>query len=113
MSTGEGSELDDESRWNSLLHSIIEWRAQDPDIVVNFVPPTTLMAEMEARLSPTSSDPGTSSGSSPEQVLDTVKFVLEHCVATSHPLFVNQLYGGVHPLGLAASVLIEKMNTNS
>lgn len=38
--------------------------------------------------------------------------VLKYSVKTNHPLFVNQLYGGTDPYGLAASWLIEALNTN-
>uniref|UniRef100_A0A5S6Q7M6 Glutamate decarboxylase n=1 Tax=Trichuris muris TaxID=70415 RepID=A0A5S6Q7M6_TRIMR len=38
--------------------------------------------------------------------------VIQYSVHTGHPFFKNQLYGGVDPYGLAASVIIEALNTN-
>lgn len=110
MSSKEISITDAATVWEPLLRSILEWNPEpeDKDAVVRFVPPPKLFAELKSRL-----EVGRQNGSPPEFVLETVKFVLRHCVNTSHPLWVNQLYGGVHPLGLAASFLVEKMNTNA
>ncbi|CAG7825456.1 unnamed protein product, partial [Allacma fusca] len=39
-------------------------------------------------------------------------FVIQKCLNTSHRYFLNQLYGAVHPVGLAGAYIVEKMNTN-
>lgn len=45
--------------------------------------------------------------------LETViQDVVKYSVKTGHPLFLNQLYAGVDPYGLAGAWLTEALNTN-
>ncbi|CAG7784991.1 unnamed protein product [Allacma fusca] len=47
-----------------------------------------------------------------EEIKATTGFVIQKCLNTSHQNFLNQLYGAVHPVGLAGAYIVEKMNTN-
>jgi len=71
---------------------------------LNFLPPE----ELEGRLEGMMENPPNSI----QHLQETVEFVLSHSVNTSHRQFVNQLYGGPNPVGLAGAFLVEKMNTN-
>ena len=104
----EGVDKNSMSTWIPLLHSIVDWTHPNPSTVIDFVHPSVLLEKMEKMLQESKS-----SGVTTDSIFATVNWAMSHCVQTSHPLFVNQLYGGVHPLGLAASILIEKMNTNA
>lgn len=47
-----------------------------------------------------------------KQLWDVVRRIIQHCVKTSHPYFLNQLYGGLDPYGLAGAWISEALNTN-
>jgi len=79
-------------------------RAYSPSNLINFVPPLELEVQLEEML--------LHPKPSVQDLSARVGFALHHSVNTSHPHFVNQFYGGVNPVGLAAAFLIEKMNTN-
>jgi hypothetical protein len=84
-----------------LLDRIVSYSKSN---IINFIPPEELEKQLEERL--------LNSPNSFEEVMKTVDLVLEKCVNTSHQHFVNQLYGGVNPIGMAAAYIVEKMNTN-
>ena len=87
------------------LHSVFEQIiSYSPPNLLNFVPPKELEVELEGML--------TNPKKSVEDLPGIVDFVLHRCVNTSHRHFVNQLYGGPNPVGLAGAFLVEKMNTN-
>lgn len=46
------------------------------------------------------------------QILELCKQAVEYSVRTNHPKFLNQLYHGADPVGLAGSWLSEALNTN-
>ncbi|XP_054270734.1 cysteine sulfinic acid decarboxylase-like [Macrosteles quadrilineatus] len=50
--------------------------------------------------------------STEEKLVEAMREVIQHSVKTHHPLFLNQLYGGTDPYGLAAAWLTEALNTN-
>lgn len=45
-------------------------------------------------------------------IIDICRGILKYSVRTSHPNFHNQLFGGVDPLGLAASWVTEALHTS-
>ncbi|VDO96082.1 unnamed protein product [Soboliphyme baturini] len=47
-----------------------------------------------------------------EQLIELCSRVIRFSVKTGHPFFRNQLYAGADPYGLAASFMIEALNTN-
>jgi hypothetical protein len=95
---------------NSLLHAIVDFQqSSSADKVLDFVQPADLEKELVKRMSSS----GRNGKKNDEELLKTAQFVLSHSVDTSHPLFLNQLYGGPHPTGLAAAYIVEKMNTNA
>lgn len=47
------------------------------------------------------------------QLLELCKQAISYSVRTNHPLFLNQLYHSVDPVGLAGTWLSEALNTNS
>lgn len=75
-----------------------------PQHLINFVIPQELEARLEEML--------VSPSISTNNLSEIVDFTLHHSVNTSHPYFVNQLYGGPNPVGLAGAFLVERMNTN-
>ena len=44
---------------------------------------------------------------STEQLLEALRLTLQYSVRTSHPLFLNQLYGGPEPAGIIGAVAIQ------
>lgn len=45
-------------------------------------------------------------------LLKAIKAIIHYSVNTQHPLFLNQLYGGLDPYGLAGAWITEALNTN-
>eukprot|EP00282_Hemiselmis_andersenii_P026416 CAMPEP_0172008844 /NCGR_PEP_ID=MMETSP1041-20130122/6861_1 /TAXON_ID=464988 /ORGANISM="Hemiselmis andersenii, Strain CCMP439" /LENGTH=361 /DNA_ID=CAMNT_0012663061 /DNA_START=84 /DNA_END=1165 /DNA_ORIENTATION=- len=52
-------------------------------------------------------------GASADEVVRLCELVLDYSVRTSSPLFFNQLYGRVDPVGLAADHVLSTLNTNA
>ncbi|CAG7726217.1 unnamed protein product [Allacma fusca] len=84
-----------------LIKHIIEFPVEDK--VIDFVQPDELEKQLEEKLAL----PKTY-----EEIKATTDFVIQKCLNTSHRYFLNQLYGAVHPVGLAGAYIVEKMNTN-
>lgn len=51
--------------------------------------------------------------SNQNQLLELCNQAIDYSVRTNHPLFLNQLYHSVDPVGLAGTWLSEALNTNS
>lgn len=49
-------------------------------------------------------------GASPEKLLSEIKFFLDQSVNTTHPLFLNQLFGGFHEAAFAGEVVSTLLN---
>lgn len=47
-----------------------------------------------------------------DEILELCQQAIHYSVQTGHPMFVNQLYHGADPIGLAGSWLTEALNTN-
>ncbi|XP_035693949.1 acidic amino acid decarboxylase GADL1-like [Branchiostoma floridae] len=47
-----------------------------------------------------------------ESLLDHCKKTIQHSVKTGHPMFLNQLYQGMDPYGLAGQFVSDSLNTN-
>jgi len=95
-----------------LLQRIVEFQPS-LEKVVDFVQPVELEKAMESRLMKREQCGHDKEDDQVEFCIETAEFVMRRSVNTSHPLFLNQLYGGVHPMGLAAAFISEKMNTNA
>lgn len=98
----EGNSADISTLFPALIRQIVEFPLGDK--VVDFLPPQILEKELEEKLENLSGNL--------EEIAPTTEFILSKCLNTSHRFFLNQLYGGVHPMGLAGAYIVEKMNTN-
>ncbi|ODM94405.1 Acidic amino acid decarboxylase GADL1 [Orchesella cincta] len=81
-------------------------------LVIDFIQPVPLEKELTEKLEKAIQSLA-SPGDADKDMEETAEYVMSRCVNTSHPHFLNQLYGGVHPMGLAAAYIVEKMNTNA
>ncbi|XP_061177418.1 cysteine sulfinic acid decarboxylase-like [Saccostrea echinata] len=72
--------------------------------VCNFKQPEDLMKTLDLNIG---NDPTTY-----DAILTACKSVMDHCVKTASPRFMNQLYSGINPSCLAGSWLTEILNTN-
>lgn len=86
-----------------LLHTVVEY---SPAGLINFIQPGPLEQVLTEKIekAPLANE---------EEMEEIVKYVMEYSVNTSDRHFLNQLYNGVNPMGLVASVILEKMNTNA
>lgn len=91
----------------SLLHKIVDYSPSAG--VIDFIQPVPLEQELTEKLEKAIH----STSEVHTDMEETADYVMSRCVNTSHPYFLNQLYGGVHPMGLAAAYIVEKMNTNA
>ncbi|CAH1772709.1 unnamed protein product [Owenia fusiformis] len=51
-------------------------------------------------------------GATNEELLEACRKAIKYSVHTGHPLFINQLYCGGDPYGIAGSWVVEALNTN-
>nr|XP_053636682.1 acidic amino acid decarboxylase GADL1-like [Cherax quadricarinatus] len=76
------------------------WNSGPTDLICSFLPQAVLALRV-----------GTD-GSSLQEAEEVLQQIFEYSVNTSHRHFYNQLYGGIDEVTLAASWLIEALNTN-
>ncbi|KAK4010907.1 hypothetical protein OUZ56_020030 [Daphnia magna] len=109
----ENPEVDDEVIVELLLKEITELvidqgllsgKALKEDRVTNFVHPEKLKKLVDLSLG----DSPLSHG----EIFELCKRAVEYSVRTNHPKFLNQLYHGADPVGLAGAWLSEALNTN-
>ena len=101
----------DSAEWNvvksvaELIHRELSPAHQRQGPLVNFMEPQELRKAHPIAIQ----DEGDGSVAS---ILSLCQSVIDSSVRTSHPFYQNQLFQGVDPYGLAASFLIEALNTN-
>lgn len=100
MATSNGDILDN-VQIKKLFHQIVDFT---PEGVIKFIQPVPLEALLTEKLEKAGEN---------LDLGEITDMALKYSVNTSHPMFLNQLYNGVHPIGLAASYIVEKMNTNA
>ncbi|XP_078613588.1 cysteine sulfinic acid decarboxylase-like isoform X1 [Branchiostoma floridae x Branchiostoma japonicum] len=97
---------------NKFLHDVFETVLEDVlkkstsagAKVIDFLPPEELSKRIDLELR---DDPEPH-----ESLLDHCKKTIQHSVKTGHPMFLNQLYQGMDPYGLAGQFVSDSLNTN-
>jgi len=84
---------------------LLAGRALPEDLVINFRHPHELKELVDLKLG--------DRVSGQNQLLELCKQAIDYSVRTNHPMFLNQLYHSVDPVGLAGTWLSEALNTNS
>lgn len=99
----------------SLLHKIVDFSHSESTGVINFIQPEPLEQVLTEKLEKAIQSAETNSpvGDNLKEMEALAEYCMNYSVNTSHPHFLNQLYAGVHPMGLAATYILEKMNTNA
>ncbi|CDW54565.1 Pyridoxal deC domain containing protein [Trichuris trichiura] len=87
-----------------LIRQMLTFDQQRSGPVIRFEQPEKLkeLLDISLRTSPETFD----------HLVAICENAIRYSVHTGHPYFRNQLYGGVDPYGLAASFIIEALNTN-
>lgn len=89
------------SRTTTFLKKYFHQNADPQTKVVDYFSPSKLREDLDLTLGPSSSE---------DETWRCLEQIMGHSVRTSHPLFLNQLFGGVQPESLSADIMTSALN---
>lgn len=95
-----------ESVWKAVVKNLSP-AAQRQSKCINFLQPKELQKAFPVEITDKPRE------DTKDELLKKCEQLIHFSVKTGHPFFLNQLYGGTDPYGLAASLLVESLNTNA
>ncbi|ORZ32100.1 pyridoxal phosphate-dependent transferase [Catenaria anguillulae PL171] len=93
------------SALTSMLVTYVDQNHSPTTPVLRYTPPHDLAARLQLTFSPTPS--------SLADILAMFQRTLDYSVRTGHPLFLDKLYTGVTPIGIATELLTGALNINT